>query len=142
MNPAATEFAANGVDDDCDGAAFGSSAVRYTGEAEYTYGGRSVSGAGDVNGDGYDDVITSAYGIGDPERWVGRAYVLLGGLNLESGELGGADVMYDGEGEWDAAGVTVAGSGDVNADGYATARGRGSPSLAPGTWMPTGETTS
>ena len=46
-----------------------------TGEASSNDFGHSVSGAGDVNGDGYDDVIVGAYGYdGD----VGKAYLFAG----------------------------------------------------------------
>jgi len=71
--------------------------------------GRSTAGAGDVNGDGYDDVIVG----GPPENGPGgnRAYVFYGGSAADAI----ADLVLDGVGSF---GMAVAGAGDVNGDGY------------------------
>jgi len=45
----------------------------------YQYLGESVAGAGDVNGDGYADVIVGAFNYYGPERREGAAFVFLGG---------------------------------------------------------------
>ena len=72
--------------------------------------GWDVSGAGDVNGDGFDDVVVGA------RKWnsnVGKAVVLLGsgsGLATTGTELDGS-----GAGQL---GSAVSGAGDVNGDGY------------------------
>ena len=50
--------------------------VVLTGNAAHVYFGISVSGAGDVNNDTYDDVIVGA----DVENSIGRAYIYLGEL--------------------------------------------------------------
>jgi hypothetical protein len=73
--------------------------------------GRSVCGAGDVNGDGFDDVMISA-----PERsnGAGRVCLYYGGALMDTV----ADVVFDGEGENDDFGWSLAGSADVNGDGY------------------------
>jgi hypothetical protein len=47
------------------------------GGAEYDFAGHSVSSAGDINGDGFDDLMVGAYGAGDGN--VGEVYVLYGG---------------------------------------------------------------
>ncbi len=77
--------------------------------------GYSVSTAGDVNGDGYDDVIVGAPKFDNGQTDEGRAFVYLGapiGLattpawTLESDQAGAS------------LGYSVASAGDVNGDGY------------------------
>lgn len=93
--------------------------VKYVGVAASDYAGYSVAGAGDVNGDGYDDIL-----IGAPGRtaWTGAqagaAYLIYGGASLGSMALSGADVRIHGEAAVDQAGFDVAGAGDFNGDGY------------------------
>ncbi len=74
----------------------------------------TVSGAGDVNGDGYDDVIvgTSTNDSGGTDA--GRAYVYFGGQNMDNT----ADVIVTGANAGDKLGYSVSGAGDVNGDGY------------------------
>ncbi|RPI02210.1 MAG: T9SS C-terminal target domain-containing protein [Calditrichaeota bacterium] len=76
-----------------------------------SYFGGSVSGAGDVNNDGYDDVIVGAHYIGGS---VGRAYIYYGGSSMDNS----ADVVLSGEGTSSYFGISVSGTGDVNNDGY------------------------
>jgi hypothetical protein len=85
------------------------------GEQANAYFGCSVSSAGDVNGDGYSDVVIGAYGYNDGGSEVGRAYVYHGKSLLPSGSPNWT-VQSDQE---DAHfGVSVSGAGDVNGDGY------------------------
>lgn len=73
--------------------------------------GTSVSDAGDVNGDGYDDVIVGAYGVYN----VGAAYVFEGsasGIDVD------ADTSLSGSSLGDDFGWSVSGAGDVDGDGY------------------------
>jgi hypothetical protein len=86
--------------------------VTFTGEAAGDDFGWSVSGAGDVNKDGYDDVIVGAQyaGIAKP----GRAYLFFGGPNMDNL----ADVTFTGAFPDDNFGLSVSGAGDVNKDGY------------------------
>jgi hypothetical protein len=93
-----------------------SSAIKYTGQGASNYAGRSVAGAGDVNGDGYADLLIGADGYNSN---AGRAYLVLGNSSPSSIGLGSADAKYDGENTNDYAGENVAGAGDVNSDGYA-----------------------
>jgi hypothetical protein len=77
--------------------------------------GCSVAAAGDVNGDGYEDVITGAYQSSRNGLAVGRAYVYYGSRR----PVNRPDVMLIGEAAGDAFGVCVASAGDMNHDGYA-----------------------
>jgi hypothetical protein len=82
--------------------------------------GYSVSGAGDVNGDGYADVIVGAFGYDAGESDEGAAFVFLGG---PAGTVDGNPSTADAQLEADQAnaylGTSVSGAGDVNGDGYA-----------------------
>ncbi len=68
----------------------------------------AAAGAGDVNNDGYDDLIVGAMGY---DEWSGRAYVY-------SGETGLPLYTFTGGAENDRVGRSVSGAGDVNNDGY------------------------
>jgi hypothetical protein len=77
--------------------------------------GRSIACAGDVNDDGYDDIIVAANTrSGDPDDpWLGIAYVFLGGNPMDTVP----DVMLTGS-KYGSGAATVAGIGDFNHDGY------------------------
>ena len=92
----------------------------FIGENECDRAGRSVSCAGDVNGDGYDDFVIGASGSGDGGTAAGRAYLILGkpsGWHMDT-DLSQADASFWGEDPNDYAGRSVSGAGDVNGDGY------------------------
>ncbi|MCB0729359.1 MAG: FG-GAP repeat protein, partial [Ignavibacteriae bacterium] len=84
--------------------------VTITGSANY-FMGVSVSTAGDVNGDGYSDVIVGAYGYNSS---TGRAYIYYGGAVMNNI----ADVILTGSATGDKFGESVSDAGDVNGDGY------------------------
>jgi len=85
--------------------------VTMTGGATNNYFGYSVSAAGDVNGDGYSDVIVGAYGYSSN---TGRAYIFHGGSSMNNG----ADVTITGEATNNNFGWSVSSAGDINGDGY------------------------
>jgi hypothetical protein len=81
----------------------------FTGQAAFDYFGQSISNAGDVNGDGYDDII-----VGAAFNIAGKAYIYYGGSIVNSS----ADVIINGAVTDDRFGTSVSGAGDVNGDGY------------------------
>ena len=89
--------------------------VVFTGEYHIDRFGNSVSSAGDVNHDGFSDVIVGAYLNDAAGRDAGRAYLYLGGTNMDNV----ADVIFSGEAGVDHFGNCVASAGDVNRDGFA-----------------------
>jgi cytohesin len=81
----------------------------FTGESVENYFGEGAS-LGDVNGDGYADVIAGAPGY---SNWQGRVYLFYGGPDMDTD----VDVILDGERGtqgWFGCHMTV---GDVNRDG-------------------------
>ncbi|MBK9404711.1 MAG: FG-GAP repeat protein [Ignavibacteria bacterium] len=89
--------------------------VILTGEAGNNNFGGSVSNAGDVNGDGYSDVIVGAWQYDLNTFYnIGRAYIYYGGDNMDNI----SDVTMTGEVSGSVFGQSVSSAGDVNADGY------------------------
>lgn len=79
--------------------------------------GYDVAGAGDVNGDGYDDVIVGTLRVLDIGPDPGSAYVYLGGANGTDPATEIKLVPSDGASD-DRFGKSVDGAGDLNGDGY------------------------
>ena len=93
----------------------------------YDNSGRSVSSAGDVNGDGVADLLIGAYRA-DPNgnTYAGESYVVFGGKGLgamasvELSDLDGSDgFVLNGVDSYDYSGNSVSSAGDVNGDGVA-----------------------
>ncbi len=100
-----------------DGPGTGQAATELIGDWNGNNFASAVSSAGDVNGDGYDDVIVgwSGYSWPAPDN-AGRILVYLGG----SGGISTSDAwQYTGTVTQDFLGAKVATAGDVNGDGFA-----------------------
>jgi hypothetical protein len=97
------------------------------GAADNDYCAGSVSGAGDMNGDGSSDVIIGAFKADPQSRSdAGVTYVLFGHsnatsfgtINLAAFSSGSAGFKVFGATTGDQSGNSVSGAGDVNGDGY------------------------
>ena len=109
------------------GALNGTNGFILTGIEAYDFSAFSVSSAGDVNGDGYDDLIIGAFGA-DPNGDIdaGETYVVYGGASapgtdgvLDLGALDGTNgFILNGIDADDWSGWSVSSAGDVNGDGY------------------------
>ena len=83
-----------------------------------------TAGGGDVNGDGFDDLLIGApySDIGGPN--VGVAYVVFGAQtnataqSLATRVAAGTTYRFQGEADYDQAGISVSSAGDVNGDGF------------------------
>jgi len=101
----------------------GANGFRLTGVAADDFAGYSVSGAGDINGDGFADLIVGAFNADPNGSQSGAAYVVFGKaggfdatLNL-SGLTGANGFRIAGGAAGDNAGFSVSAAGDVNGDG-------------------------
>lgn len=103
----------------------GSGGFVINGQSAYDESGMSVSGAGDVNGDGLADLIVGAW-LSDPAagNWAGRTYVVFGrsagtAINLSAVAAGSGGFVINGHCAGDQSGLSVSGAGDINGDGLA-----------------------
>ena len=105
----------------------GSTGFVINGIDAYDFSGVSVSSAGDVNGDGFDDILIGAFG-GDPNgnSGAGESYIVFGrttgfdaSLDLSSLATGDGSTGFviNGIDAGDSSGLSVSSAGDVNRDG-------------------------
>jgi len=99
----------------------GTTGFKLDGES-YSSSGFSVSGTGDINGDGFADLL-----IGAPyyNNYVGRSYIVFGGIGIGSSGVVALSALngingfkLDGE-RISQSGFSVSGAGDINGDGFA-----------------------
>jgi hypothetical protein len=85
------------------------------GNQAHIFFGGSVATAGDVNGDGYSDVVIGAYGFDYEQGMQGQAFVYYGSAN---GLLSTPNWTAEGNQGGACFGGSVATAGDVNGDGF------------------------
>lgn len=106
----------------------GTNGIILTGVGTQNYSGYAVDGAGDVNGDGYGDVLIGAYGafgLRSGTGYAGKTYLIYGGPQLpaqivlnETWFNGTNGTLFAGSDSMLYVGETLAGIGDANGDGF------------------------
>jgi len=98
--------------------------VRLEGERALDCSMRSLSGVGDINGDGFADFVLGNPQYDSPSPCPGRAYLVYGAESIGSAgilrveDINGVNgVLIDGNNDHDGLGQSVSGCGDVNGDG-------------------------
>ena len=104
----------------------GKNGFRLNGVAANDRSGFAVSGGGDVNGDGIEDLLIGAPGAGPNGVYSGASYVVFGRNTaqtdpfLDLSSLDGTNgFRLNGVAADDSSGLAVSGAGDVNGDGLA-----------------------
>ncbi len=88
------------------------------GEAGFDYAGFGLGAAGDLDGDGYGDLMVGSPGHSAAGANSGKAYLVLGPVTAGSAGLGDAAVAsWSGENLLDYVGITVLAVGDLSGDG-------------------------
>ncbi|KFB10914.1 Ig-like domain repeat protein [Nitratireductor basaltis] len=93
---------------------------RVRAESEYDYLGFSISGSGDLNGDGLADLLVGAHRYGTANSEAGRAYVIYGKAghtNFNISSMPATDGYTLTNSGFNQTGSSVSSAGDVNGDG-------------------------
>jgi hypothetical protein len=109
---------AGALDPDTD---LSAASASFIGEDSLDYAGWSVASGGDVNNDGFDDILIGADNDEEGGSGAGQTYLILGsasGWVLDTGVEEAASASFLGESSGDGAGRSVAFAGDVNDDGF------------------------
>jgi len=93
-----------------------SAQAKLVGEVAYDEAGAALAAAGDVDGDGYADLLVGASGFDAAGTDSGAAYLLLGPVTADM-DLSYANSRFGGEAAGDAAGAAVGGGKDLDGDG-------------------------
>jgi hypothetical protein len=104
---------------DGDSTELGTDMVSFAGESYYDRAGWDVAGNGDVNGDGYEDVVFTAELEDAGGLNAGATYVWLGPISITETEwaVGDADAIITGAAAGDRSGYGVSYAGDIDGDG-------------------------
>ena len=104
---------------DLSAVAAGNGGFAMWGEGASNFLGQGLSSAGDVNGDGFADLVVASNSYGTS---TGRSYVVFGKANMSSFNVASlatnsAGFTITGAASYDQAGFSVSGGGDINGDG-------------------------
>lgn len=99
--------------------------VKFHGEMSNAKAGGSVAFAGDVNGDGYEDILVGSYGYSTASTAEGAVYLIYGddpgtrilGVVDLGAVVGSYGARFEGTGWQEKVGIHVAGVGDIDDDG-------------------------